>query len=275
MAIDQETSPPATDLNPSPPAIENEIPTYRAVSTSAIVAVLCGLMAMFSFAHPFFYLFAVLAVVLGVSADRKIQRFPDVLTGQTIARVGVLLGLVFGLSIATVTTLQSYLIRREAVKFAEYYGGRLKEAPLVELYWLGLPPTTREKITADENWAQLQSASKQDQAMDEMSKAPLRNLSERLKESGAPGISFRNVEFQGLDNDNLPLILAVYELDDPAHKDHKDHGADEMAAVVFKGMVPEGSKGYEWWADEVRYPYKPATYEPPVKPVDDGHGHAH
>lgn len=171
MAIDQETSPATTDLNPNSSVIENEIPTYRAVSTRAIFAVLCGLMAVFSFAHPMFYLFAVLAVILGVSADRKIQRYPDVLTGQTLARVGVLLGLVFGLSIATVTTLQSYLIRREAVKFAHHYGERLKSAPLTELYWLGLPPTTREKVTADENWAQLQAASKEDQAMDEMKRA--------------------------------------------------------------------------------------------------------
>jgi hypothetical protein len=272
VAIDQETSPAATDLNPNPPAIENEIPTYRAVSTTAVVAVLCGLMAMFSFAHPFFYVFAALAVVLGVTADRKIQRYPDVLTGQTIARVGVLLGLVFGLSIATITTLQNYLIRREAVKFAKHYGERLKEAPLVELYWLGLPPSTRQKITADENWAQLQAAGSQEQAMDEMTKAPLKSLSERLKSSEAPKIAFRNVEFQGQDNDNQPLILAVYELDGPPDKTHE---AKELAAIVFKGMVPEGSKIYEWWADEVRYPYNPATYEPPVKPVDDGHGHAH
>lgn len=272
MAIDQETTPATADLNPNLPVIENEIPTYRAVSTRAIFAVLCGMMAVFSFAHPFFYLFAVLAVVLGVTADRKIQRYPDVLTGQTLARVGVLLGLVFGLSIATITTLQDYLIRREAVKFAAHYGERLKEAPLVELYWLGLPPTTREKVTAEENWAQLQASSKQDQAMDEMNKAPLKNLTERLKSSADQKIAFKGVEYQTQDTDTLPLILGLFEIDGPATGRHE---AKEFAAVAFKGMIPEGSRSYEWWVDEIRYPYTPATYSPPVKPVDDGHGHGH
>ncbi len=270
MAIDQETSPATTDLKPNLPVIENEIPTYRAVSTRALLAVVCGLMAMFSFAHPFFYLFAILAVVLGVSADRAIQRYPDALTGQTIARVGVLLGLVFGLSIATITTLQDYLIRREAEKFAVHYGERLKEAPLLELYWLGLPPNTREQVTAEENWAQIQGSSKQEQAMAEMEKAPLKLLSERLKSSADQKIAFKNVEYQTQDSDNTPLILAVYEIDGPASSEHE---AKEFAGVVFKGMIPEGSRIYEWWASDIRYPYTPATYTPPVKPVDDGHGH--
>jgi hypothetical protein len=42
--------------------------------------------------------------------------------------------------------------------------------------------------------------------------------------------------------------------------------------AVMKGMKNE--KGvYEWWVDDVRFPYKPASYTPPTKPVDDGHGH--
>lgn len=68
----------------------------------------------------------------------------------------------------------------------------------------------------------------------------------------------------------LPLVLAVFEIDGPAFKNHE---AKEFAAVAFKGMVPEGSKSYEWWADDFRYPYTPKSYAPPVKPVDDGHGH--
>jgi hypothetical protein len=76
VAIDQETTPATTDSSPRLPVFENEIPTYRAVSSRAVFAVLCGLMSVFSFAHPAFYLFAILAVVLGVTADRKIQQHP-------------------------------------------------------------------------------------------------------------------------------------------------------------------------------------------------------
>ncbi|MDR3621841.1 MAG: DUF4190 domain-containing protein [Paludisphaera borealis] len=271
MAIDQETTPTTTDLNANWPVIENEIPTYRAVSTRAIFAVICGLLAVFSFAHPIFYLFAVLAVILGVTADRSIQRHPEMLTGQTMARVGVLLGLVFGLSIATVTSLQNYLIRREAVKFAATYAESLKASPLAEVYWLGLPPTTRAKVTAQENWTQLQQSSKQDLAMTEMKHAPLKALADRLKSSPEQKISFLKVETQSEDGDMLPVVLAVFEIDGPTVKEHEGR---ELALAVLKGMIPEGSKAYEWWVEDLRYPYKPSTYVIPDKPVDDGHGHA-
>ena len=37
--------------------IENELPTYRAISAIAILSVVCGGLAIFCFAHPFFYVF--------------------------------------------------------------------------------------------------------------------------------------------------------------------------------------------------------------------------
>ena len=41
-------------------------------------------------------------------------------------------------------------------------------------------------------------------------------------------------------------------------------------------MKADSTKGrYEWRVEELRYPYKPATYVPAAKAVDDGHGHSH
>ena len=96
---------------PSPLAgsvIENELPTYRAISPRAVFSLICGILALFSLAHPFFYVFAVLAVVLGLSADRNIQRYPDMLTGRGLAKAGAAMGLIFGLGVFTVTTVQGY-----------------------------------------------------------------------------------------------------------------------------------------------------------------------
>lgn len=271
MATEQDTKPATTDLNLDHRAvIENEIPTYRAVSTRAIFALLCGLLAAFSFTHPIFYLFAVLAVILGVSADRSIQRHPDMLTGQTLARLGVLLGLVFGLSIAAITNLQSLLIRREASVFATQYAQTLKSGTIQDLYWLGLPPVVRETKTAQEYWTELQGSAKQELAMNEMKNAPLRALYERLKSSPDQKVSFQHVEGQSDDRDMTPVILAVFEIDGPATPEHSEH---ELALGVIKGFMPENSSKYEWWMDDLRYPYQPATYVIPEKPVDDGHGH--
>ena len=41
--------------------------------------------------------------------------------------------------------------------------------------------------------------------------------------------------------------------------------------------IADSTKGrhYEWWVDDVRFPYQPRSYSAAAKPVDDGHGHAH
>ena len=55
----------------------------------------------------------------------------------------------------------------------------------------------------------------------------------------------------------------------------KEYPETEYAMVTFKGIQEEGKKGYGWFEESVTYPYKPGTAVQPVKPVDDGHGHAH
>src|SRR3954447_2179230 len=75
VATDQKTSDVLTDPLAGS-VIENELPTYRAISPRAVLSLLCGILAIFSLAHPFFYVFAILAVVLGFTADRNIQRYP-------------------------------------------------------------------------------------------------------------------------------------------------------------------------------------------------------
>src|SRR5579875_3187357 len=72
---------------PKASAIENEIPTYRAISNRAVFSVICGVLASFSFADLIFLVFAVLAVVLGVTANLAIKRKPDLLTGTRLANI--------------------------------------------------------------------------------------------------------------------------------------------------------------------------------------------
>jgi len=271
VAIDQESSPDATEPRPlRRPVIENEIPTYRAVSTRAIFALICGLLSFFSFTSPLFYVFAVLAVVLGVSAERAIQRRPEMLTGRGLARAGIAMGLIFGLSIATITTVQDYLIKREAGLFAARYATMLKESPLADLYFVGLAPSVRATTTPQENLSRM-AAAREDAAIDEMRFGPLKKLNEFLKAAPEHTISF--VEIEGIGSEDLtPVALAVYKVEDAGDKDHEP----EFAMAVLKGTIPEGKRGYEWWIDDVRYPYQPQSYVAPTKPTgDDGHGHAH
>jgi len=268
----------ATDQKPTnvldePPAgsvIENELPTYRAISPRAILSLICGILSLFSLAHPFFYLFAILAVLLGLSADRNIKRYPDMLTGQGLAKAGAAMGLILGLGIFTVSTVQAFIVTRNASSFANHYAEVLKTGGLGDTFWLNIPPSQRKGISPGEVLEKMKSPKKEETAMMEMKNAPIKALKKRL-EGKDQELHFVGIENEG--NEGLTHVaLALYEVHGPATKEHPE--AEEYALAVMKGAA--GESGFEWWIDEVRYPYKPSTAGlPAAKPADDGHGHAH
>ncbi len=115
------------------------------------------------------------------------------------------------------------------------------------------------------------SAKKKEAMMYEMKNGPLRNLKKRLDSSKDQEIHF--VKLEGEARDGLTLVaLALFEVHGPESKDFPKK--EEYALATLKG-TSEGGKDYEWWVDDLHYPYKPATATLPEKPVDDGHGHAH
>jgi hypothetical protein len=270
VVTDQQPGNTVSEL-PGSSAIENELPTYRAISPWAILSVLCGFLALFSVAHPFFYLFALLAILLGYAADRSIKRYPDMLTGRGLAQAGAAAGLIFGLTIFTVSTVQGMVRMRNAESFGRYYAEVAKSRKLADLMWLGIPPGGRASMSPDDVMQKMTSTKKQDAQMYEMRTSPLRNMKKRLDSSQDQEIHFVRIEKEGADG-LTTLALALFELHGPSSTDFP--AQEEYALLTLKG-VAEGNKGYEWWVDEVTFPYKPKTASLPEKPVDDGHGHGH
>jgi len=269
VATDHKSSSALSEPIESSP-IENELPTYRAISSRAVLSFLCGILALFSIANSFFYIFAVLAVVLGFTADWNIQHYPDILTGRRLAQAGAALGLIFGLSVFTVSSVQGFIRTRNAQSFAQYYAEVFKTGDLAHLLWLEIPPVPRRSVSAEELEKKTHSTKKKDAAMYEMKTASLRNLKKRLDSAKDQEIRFVGIENETRDGMTL-VALALFEVHGP---ETKDFPHEEYALAVLKGMSESG-KGYEWWVDELVYPYKPATKTLPEKPVDDGHGHAH
>jgi hypothetical protein len=232
---------------------------------------ICGILAVFSLAHPSFYAFAILAVVLGFTADRNIQRYPDILTGRGLAQTGAAMGLIFGLGIFTTTTVQGLLRTRNAQSFANYYVGVFKTGGLGDILWLGMPPSQRKSMSPEEVLQKLQTAKKQESAAFEMRTASLRNLKKRLDSSKDQEIHFVKVEREG-DEGLTHVALALLEVHGQPSLEFPQK--EEYAMAILKGNA-QGGKGLEWWVDEVVYPYKPQSAILPESPVDDGHGHAH
>ena len=54
MATDQKTSTLEHRARTAGSVIENELPAYRAISNLAIFSVVCGVLSIFSWAHPVF-----------------------------------------------------------------------------------------------------------------------------------------------------------------------------------------------------------------------------
>ncbi len=70
----------------------------------------------------------------------------------------------------------------------------------------------------------------------------------------------------------IPIFaLALFEVHGPGSKEFPEK--EQFALAILKGLR-EG-KQYEWWVEDIRFPYKPRTYVAPTKAPDDGHGHAH
>ena len=146
MAIDQTPSPSASPPESSAiPAIDNEFPTYRAISSMAVLSLIFGLASVFCYAHLVFLLLSAGAVILGWVALRKIRQFPDVLTGAGLARVGIGIGLLFGLTSLTRVLTEEFTIKLDAGQFAKFYIGVIKDEDESIALWYQQSPAYRKE----------------------------------------------------------------------------------------------------------------------------------
>jgi hypothetical protein len=260
----------AAPTNSSP--IENELPTYRAISTRAILSVICGALAAFSFAELWFLVFAALAIVLGVMANLAIKRRPDLLTGRRFANTGIALGLVFGLVVITYTTVMGIIISREASKFADVYAKVLKEGSFGDALLYRLDPESRKDKTAAAMEQEYQAQKARERGLAEQKMMSVLNIRKALQAKDTH-LHLVAIENQGIDEERVDRVgfyaAALFELEGYDPKVHIQGG--EYALALLKGS----SKGrhYEWYVDNLVYPYKPRSYKAAPKPVDDGHGH--
>jgi len=98
----------------------------------------------------------------------------------------------------------------------------------------------------------------------------LEKMKRRLDASPNAEVHFVKLESHGLDG-LVQFATALYELHGPGSKEFPQQ--EEHALLLIKG--PTVGKRTEWFIEEVKYPYQPASYVHQEKKVDDGHGHSH
>jgi hypothetical protein len=275
VASDQTTSTIDPELDQGDPVIPNQLPAYRAISPLAVISVFLGIFSVFSFAHPFFYVFSILAIVMGISANRSIRRYPEMLTGGNLAKVGITLGLMFGLISGTYTGVQTFVRTRAAESFSRKYAEILKAPTEADALWYSLHPSQRKDKTPAQVLQEFDSAKTKERMMVEQKTAPLRSLRKRLALSKDEELHFVKIQDVGLDDsrgaDVNIYAVALFEVEGPGNKEFPEK--HQYAAAVFKGAAK--GRAYEWWVDDMKFPYNLQAIAPTAKPADDGHGHAH
>jgi uncharacterized protein DUF4190 len=270
VAIESTTPPaPNAPVQDELSIIENEIPAYRAISPMAVLSLILGLLSILCFADVMFVAAAVAAVVVGILADRKIQRLPDVLTGRGLAQAGIALGLIFSLSSVTIVAIQGIVRKNAASRFVNAYIKVLKEGTLDDCLWYRVPPAGREKTSPKEAVEQMRTMNREP-GMFEAQSAPIKAMRSRLASSPEQRISLDEIEDEGLDGLD-PYASIRLRLEGPTSKQYPQ--SVEYALLAMKGQR-EGGK-LQWWLEDIRFPYQPKTHVVQPKPVDDGHGHGH
>jgi hypothetical protein len=264
VAVDSN-NPSATAVEP---VIENEIPTYRAISPMAVVSVILGLIGFFSFAETSFLAASVAAVVAGLYADWRIRRLPDVLTGRALAQVGVALGLVFGLGSLTIESVQYFIRKIEAERFAREYAGVLKDRTIAECLWYRLDPKSRQKLPPDSALVQFEKMSARDPKMFQEQVRPVKLIKDRLAKSSDSRVVLDRVEATAIDGLQV-MARARLKIEAPG---------DGTPGENYVLLIIKGNRGrpYQWTLMRLDYPYVPGTSGAdsfPIQPVDDGHGH--
>jgi hypothetical protein len=267
VALDQDLTPSSTTAAPST-GMDNEIAAYRAISPAAILSLICGLLALLSFTSWFFLAFTAAAIVLGVAAERRIARDPEIWTGRKLAQAGIALGLVFGLAAVTTTLMQDYLRAKAAERFASQYAEVLKKGTLEDAAWYIASPPAREGKTPAAVYKERTGQGMP--GMPDEQLAAIRAIKDRLDGGPDEEITFEQLEAHGVDGMN-PYASALFELRGPGSKQFP--AKQQFALFVVKGVTTKGKT--EWWIENSKFPYERSTYVPVTQSAEAGHGHAH
>ncbi len=265
--------------------IENEIPTYRAISPMSVASLGLGLISALSFTSSLWVAAAALAVLFGVISIRMMNRFPDAWTGRSFAQAGIAMGLVFGLSSQAYSFWSTRILYADAQTFAEKFNETLIAAQKIDpidtsdVVWYMIPSAQRRGITPEDAKARLSSVLK--------SSEKVKNTDDNLRAmiTHAKGVPIELVEVENAVYLDLEAYASVLFQVGALAEDKHEHKAGEVhnkedergksyALVRFKGTGGRSNPN-RWHVDDIRYPYLPRTDAPPVAKPGGDHGHDH
>ncbi len=99
----------------------DELGQYQSLSTSAVVALVLGLLSVVAFAAPLLLVVPLFAVAVALWALARIKRSEGGLLGTRLAYGGLAFAIIFGVSAVARVEVRTVLLRREAKATAELW----------------------------------------------------------------------------------------------------------------------------------------------------------
>lgn len=267
MATDPQASPSQAPTWSASP-IENELPTYRALSGWAVTALVLGVISLATFASLTFLIASVGAIASGAFALRSIRRYPDLLTGTGPANLGIALGLITGLASPTVYVVQRAIIDRQARAYGEQLAEALQQEGLSQAFWLAQPAAARAQTTPEKLLAEVEAASQQDpMAGADPRFNSLRGMATRLAGSDEQHVHVEGIEAKGFDGVN-PFAMVLLMLDGPSTDQFPEE--QQFALLRIEAAKYEGQR--TWFVQDITFPYEAGSR---ANVVESAHGHDH
>jgi hypothetical protein len=267
VAIDPQAAPSQAPTWSASP-IENELPTYRALTTWSIASLVLGVISLVTFASLNFLVAAIAAIASGAFALRQIRRYPDLLTGTGLANAGIAMGLITGLAAPTLYIVQRSIIDRQARAYGEQLAQALQEEGLPGAFWVSQPPAARSQTTPDALIKEIEASMLEDpMAGNDPRYASLRSMASRLTSSDEQHIHVEGIEAKGFDG-VTPFAFILMMLDGPKSAEFPDE--QQFALVRVEATEHEGKRG--WFVQDVTFPYEVGSRD---DVVESAHGHDH
>jgi hypothetical protein len=267
VAIDPQAAPSQAPTWSASP-IENELPTYRALTSWSIAALVLGIISLATFASLNFLVASIAAIASGAFALRQIRRYPDLLTGTGLANVGIAIGLITGLAAPTVFVVQRSIIDRQARSYGEQLAQALREKGLPDAFWLSQPPGARSQTTPEKLLAEVEASILEDpMAASDPRYTSLRDMASRLSSSDDQHLHVEGIEAKGYDG-VTPFAFILMMLDGPTSEQFPDE--QQFALVRVEATKYEGKRG--WFVQDVTFPYEAGSR---ANVVESAHGHDH
>lgn len=247
----------AIDPNPSPRTIEpgdglrinDDLPAYRALSRPAIVCLILGLASILTYTSSSFAWIGVAAILVGMLALRNIGRFPDILTGGSLVRVGIASGLAFTLSALTISGVNDWIVKTGADRFGRELVETIRSKSVDEIMFLKLPISSRSEKTPAGVAEEMSHGAENKMAFD-MEVKPYRDLKARIS---SPGQSIAMTGLGGHAVDGLTAnAVVLIEVSGPVTPEFPE--STQRATARIRG-VPEGGT-YAWSLEELQFPVR-------------------